>query len=272
MDWDSLVKEISDIYTETNLCYTFPHNRSFVSDNRKRKADMDKMEFIEIKFHESDTTQKRLIKATKALIAAYGYAAMTTRMIANTAQVTLSAINFHFGSKENLVKAAMEDAAENFVQGYADLSNEIIAFLETKPVDKEKAWEYLDRFLADRIHKIFHTKSSWINIGIAEHESGLPESSRGILAAKVVELNEKVLYELIMAVSDRPDELKSALLSRTINASMMTFIEKRFLSDALSKSIGVDLNDLNRIQHILHDQFLRNIETEVIINPYRKRI
>ena len=52
----------------------------------------------------------------------------------------------------------------------------------------KKAWEYLDRFLADRIHKIFHTKSSWINIGIAEHESGLPESSRGILAAKVVEL------------------------------------------------------------------------------------
>ena len=229
------------------------------------------MEIIDITFNESDTTQKRLIKATKALIAVYGYAAMTTRMIANTAQVTLSAINFHFGSKENLVKAAMEDAAANFERGYADLSNEIMEFLQKKPVDKEKAWEYLDRFLTDRIGKIFNSKTSWINIGIAEHESGLPDSSRGILAATVVEMNEKVLYELIMAVSDRPNELKAALLSRTINASIMTFIEKRFLSDAFSDSIGVDLSDLDTIQHMLHDQFLRSIETEVIVNPYRKR-
>ena len=66
---------------------------------------------IDIGLDKCETTQERLIKATQALIAVYGYDAMTTRMIANLANVTLSAINFHFGSKADLVKAAMEQAA-----------------------------------------------------------------------------------------------------------------------------------------------------------------
>lgn len=60
------------------------------------------MDIIDLNFTGKETTQERLIKATQALIALYGYDAMTTRMIANTAKVTLSAINFHFGSKEEL--------------------------------------------------------------------------------------------------------------------------------------------------------------------------
>lgn len=74
------------------------------------------MDIVNLDFTGKETTQERLIKATQALIAIYGYDAMTTRMIANTAGVTLSAISFHFGSKEELTKAAVTKAAEDLVR------------------------------------------------------------------------------------------------------------------------------------------------------------
>ena len=96
------------------------------------------MDIIDLNFTGKETTQERLIKATQALIALYGYDAMTTRMIANTAKVTLSAINFHFGSKEELTKAAVMKAAEDLQKIYSEKACEIRHFLKQKPVDKEQ--------------------------------------------------------------------------------------------------------------------------------------
>ena len=67
------------------------------------------MDIVDLQFTGNETTQERLIKATQALIASYGYDAMTTRMIANTAGVSLSAINFHFNNKEELIATAIEN-------------------------------------------------------------------------------------------------------------------------------------------------------------------
>ena len=41
------------------------------------------MDIVDLNFTGKETTQERLIKATQALIAIYGYDATTTRMIAN---------------------------------------------------------------------------------------------------------------------------------------------------------------------------------------------
>lgn len=230
------------------------------------------MEIIDIKFDESDSTQDRLIKATQALIAVYGYDATTTRMIANLANVTLSAINFHFGSKENLVKAAMEQAAAQLEKNYEKLAGEIRSFLDSKPVDKEKAWSYLDRFLSDRIRRAFDYNASWINIGIAEHENGLPESSKGLMARVAVHTSEKILAELILAVSDKKDAFKAAVISRVINAAIMTYTEKPLMNQYLGESMDLDLENRERVGDYLHEYAMRSIAAAVTIDPMNKRV
>ncbi len=230
------------------------------------------MDIIEIEYGENDTTQERLIKATQTLIAVYGYDATTTRMIANLAKVTLSAINFHFGSKENLVKEAMLRASEQLERTYSRLADEIREFLKKEPENKEKAWSYLDHFLTDRIRRAFNYEASWINIGIAEHENGLPESSRGIMSRAAVRSSEQVLAELILAISDKKDEFRAAVISRAVNSAIMTYTEKPLLSQYLAESMNVDLGDIRRVEECLHDYFMRSIAAAVVVEPHKKQV
>lgn len=225
------------------------------------------MDIIDIEFNDSETTPERLIKATQALIAVYGYDATTTRMIANLAKVALSAINFHFGNKENLVRAAMVDAAEKLETFYSRLTNEVRSFLKKEPENKEKAWSYLDRFLTDRIRSAFDYKASWINIGLAEHENGLPETSRGLMAQTAVKASEQVLAELIIAISDKKDRFQAALISRSINAAIMSYCEKPLLNQYLEEAMDVPLSDERRVEECLHDYFMKSIAAAVVVDP-----
>jgi AcrR family transcriptional regulator len=228
------------------------------------------MEIIDIQFDENATTQERLIKATQALIAVYGYDATTTRMIANLANVALSAINFHFGSKENLVKASLEAAASDLRKKYEKMACEIRRFLKKKPVDKEQAWSYLDRFLADRIRTAFNYKASWINIGIEAHESGFPENLKGIMSEVAVQTNEQVLAELILTVSDKQDPFKAAVIARTICAAIMSYTEKPLLNQYLGEHMEADLEDREKYAEYLHEYAMKSIEAAVVISPGRK--
>lgn len=230
------------------------------------------MEFLELKFKNEDTTADRLVKATQALIARYGYDATTTRMIASLAQVNLSAINFHFGSKENLVREAVVKASEKLCRYYQPLADEIYAFLKEEPNNKEKAWGYIDRYLADRIRRAFDYKHSWINIGIVEHENGLPEHVRGIMSESMIRINEQVLAELILAVSDKKDVFQAALISRSINASIMSYIEKPLLNQYMERIMGIGLDDPDRVEEYFHSYFMKSIEAAVVIHPCQKMV
>lgn len=224
------------------------------------------MEPLEIEFKENATTRDRLLKTTRFLIAKYGYDAMATRMIANTAGVALSAINFHFGNKEQLVYAAMEQASEKLAANYHELADEIREFLSHEPVDKPKAWQYIDRFLEDRIERALSVRE-WVNIGIAEHEGGLPEKARGLVAGVAVDQSESVLAELIMAVSYQCDVVHAAIMARTICAGIMSYMEKPLLWQAMAKKMDIDLSDLTSVKEHLHNYFMRSIAADAIIQP-----
>lgn len=219
------------------------------------------MENIEIKFKDNETTAGRLIKATRVLISKYGYEATTTRMIANLAKVNLSAISFHFGNKENLVREAMIRSSEKLAGYYCTLSDEIRDFLR-EDNDKEKAWEYIDRYLNDRIRRMFDYKS-WINIGLISHEQDLPESSRGILAETLIRDNEQVLAELILSVSDKKDRFQAALVSRMISAAIISYIEKPLLNQHMTDAMGVDFSDSQKVTECMHDYFMKSIKAAV---------
>jgi AcrR family transcriptional regulator len=59
-----------------------------------------------------ERTRERLIAATAEVIARDGWDAATARKIASTAGVNAGLINYHFGSKANLMLAALEATLE----------------------------------------------------------------------------------------------------------------------------------------------------------------
>lgn len=60
-------------------------------------------------------TRERILAATVEVIAREGWGAVTVRKIAAAADVNAALVNYHFGSKTNLMLAALESALEEQV-------------------------------------------------------------------------------------------------------------------------------------------------------------
>ena len=63
-----------------------------------------------------DDTRERLLDAIEALIADHGFQALTHRLIAQRADVHVALLNYHFGSKEQLVEEALARRAPRLIQ------------------------------------------------------------------------------------------------------------------------------------------------------------
>ena len=59
-----------------------------------------------------ERTRQRLIDATRALLAEHGEADVSLRAITDAADANVAAVSYHFGSKETLVRAAIEQSIE----------------------------------------------------------------------------------------------------------------------------------------------------------------
>lgn len=53
--------------------------------------------------HPHFSTKERILAAAEELFACYGFAGASLRQVTTTANVNLAAVNYHFGSKENLI-------------------------------------------------------------------------------------------------------------------------------------------------------------------------
>jgi AcrR family transcriptional regulator len=67
-----------------------------------------------------ERTRQRLIDATRRLLAEHGEGGVSLRAITEAAGANVAAVSYHFGSKETLVRAAIEESLERLVQEQVD--------------------------------------------------------------------------------------------------------------------------------------------------------
>lgn len=67
-----------------------------------------------------ERTRQRLIDATRDLLAERGESDVSLRAITDAAGANVAAVSYHFGSKETLVRAAIEQSIERLVQEQVD--------------------------------------------------------------------------------------------------------------------------------------------------------
>src|SRR5687768_10765976 len=89
-------------------------------------------------------TRLALLAATEECLHTHGYAGLSTRRVAEAANMPLSQIHYHFGSKDALVLALLD------YQNRRLLERQGMTFTADLPLWKrwEKACDYLDEDLA----------------------------------------------------------------------------------------------------------------------------
>jgi AcrR family transcriptional regulator len=65
-------------------------------------------------------TRRRLLDASRALVAERGAAGVTLRAITEEADANVAAVSYHFGSTDELLQATIEEAAETLAQAQID--------------------------------------------------------------------------------------------------------------------------------------------------------
>src|SRR5437588_4868597 len=63
-------------------------------------------------------TRRRILKSASRVFAGQGYEGASVRRIVARADVNQAAINYHFGSKEGLYRAVLEEAAKALLQAH----------------------------------------------------------------------------------------------------------------------------------------------------------
>lgn len=110
-------------------------------------------------------TRSQILEAAKEALTETGYAALSTRSIAERAGVPLSQIHYHFGTKQNLVLDVLE------VENQKLLTRQSQMYLEDTPLWKqwEQACDFLDDDLASGYVRVLQemTAAGWSDDEIA---------------------------------------------------------------------------------------------------------
>jgi len=99
-----------------------------------------------------EDTRRRLIEAAIEAFGTYGYDATSTRRLAEQAGTTLPSIQYYFGSKEGLYRAAVEHIAQSMNDRMAPVAERVYAALAARKLRRSDLLallgEMLDGFVA----------------------------------------------------------------------------------------------------------------------------
>ncbi len=176
---------------------------------------------------EKSQTRKKLIRAGIKLFSKYGYAATTTRMIASEAGVNLSAIAFHYSTKECLYVACLEYMLGKIKGYYAASYEEIEEAFQSGTMTPEKACHFLEKLIDLQIEVAFVPKYQ-STLSLIYWENNGPEDMRPLSEA-VFDRQEHVMADLLQVVAPVTEE-RAMIASRHINGSIIAFGEHRNLT------------------------------------------
>ena len=93
----------------------------------------------------SDKTRQRILKAAGKIFAHGGFRAMTLRQVTQEAGVNLAAVNYHFGSKTNLMRELIHERFEPINQERLDRLAKLVEQHAPSPIPLEAIFDALFR-------------------------------------------------------------------------------------------------------------------------------
>lgn len=114
----------------------------------------------------TNDTAARIIEAARACLLADGYAAMSTRKVADQAGVPLSQIHYHFGSKDDLILGLLRAENKGLLERQADMYGQDLPLSERWAL----ACDFFDEDLASGYVRVLQemTAAGWSSRALAD--------------------------------------------------------------------------------------------------------
>ncbi len=163
----------------------------------------------------SESTKQRILKAATELFAEQGYHATTHQMMSDKAKVNIAAINYHFGSKENLYLKVWEFLADIGLQDYKD-------FIRADDSPEEQ----LRSFIKWRVKAVTDTGLRGCLSQIGRWEMNKPSSVHEQIEVLYMKEKRAWFYALIREIVGHDLDAKTiAMLSFCVYSPLLHLIE-----------------------------------------------
>jgi AcrR family transcriptional regulator len=82
---------------------------------------------MDIRWDCKQSTRERILEATLNIIGSEGFQKVTIKKIASLAEVNIAAVNYHFGSKDNVIDEVMKVFSKSIIKCFEILENNQMA-------------------------------------------------------------------------------------------------------------------------------------------------
>lgn len=173
----------------------------------------------------SDKTRQRILGAAGKVFARGGYRAMTLRQVTHEAKVNLAAVNYHFGSKLNLMRALLRDRFEPINQQRHHLLDQQIEAHSPNPVPLPIIYDTLFRPLFTGIGSASDKDTNLIKI-IGRAITEPAEFMRGLHKEFFADLSKRFMNEIRRSCPELSPEQIQYRFFLSVSAMIGTVIEQ----------------------------------------------
>ena len=142
---------------------------------------------------DGEVTRRHILETAVRLFAEHGYADTTSKMICKEAGVNIAAVNYHFGSRDDLYRAVLEDVHEHIVN-----EREMEAIMNAGCSAEERLAMVLDAYIAN-----IYNSQSW-HSRIWAHELIAPSALGGLSFLQGTLTKERSISKLLSEITGIP--------------------------------------------------------------------
>ncbi|WP_164885361.1 CerR family C-terminal domain-containing protein [Geovibrio thiophilus] len=188
--------------------------------------------------NKGERTKLSLIEAGIELFGEHGFTATGTRMIAEKAGANISAIQYYFGGKEGLYRAAVVHIAES-IGGYINpLAAEIRKEFEKSAAGREVAAVCIKKAVTGLMNMMIKSEGPRRWSLIILREQAKPTAAFDILYESVMKEAHGLLSRIIAAGTGiEPDSAEAHLRAHAVIGSVLVFLSAR---ETALRRLGTD--------------------------------
>lgn len=181
-----------------------------------------------------EKTRAKILETSTKLFAKKGFHEVTTRKIAGLCPCNLAAIGYHFGGKDGLYRAVLEDVTHKHSQKTTPLLTTLQQQIDRAGGDKSRIAAAAKRFIEDIVRLFLtHPDALWIH-DIIKRELTNPSKHATIISKGCVEPLNVAIRNLYCQMHNIPVDSSEAIISGKLIIAQISApltYKKAFLND-----------------------------------------
>ena len=189
-------------------------------------------------------TKTRILDAAEKLFAERGFSETSLRLITSKAEVNLASVNYHFGSKKELIRAVLARYLDVFMPSASNAINELIGR------DKKASLDAIFSSLVGPLLELNKVRNEGTSIFLQLLGRGYIES-QGHLRWFITTHYGEHLDQFVQAVSGSAPHIPPAEMFWRLHFTLGTIVFTMASADALNEIAEADFGEHNDIEAVI---------------------